>query len=93
MMRQIQPRDADQGLAAERWALVQKVPNHPSASGDNGDWFTAGVDGREVDTLLAKLRKGQAKESAEDESLMEKLASTGDRLGASNQTIISLNLS
>lgn len=81
LMIQIAPPDAVTGAAAERWGLVQKVPNQSSLTVDNGDWFTAGVDPREVGTLLAKIRKAQTADVKPDESLMARLASTGDRLG------------
>lgn len=83
-MVQIAPLDAAVGTDTERWGLVQKVPNQSSTTVDNGDWFTAGVDSREVGTLLAKLRKAQAGDVKPDESLLAKLASTGDRLGQSS---------
>ncbi|RYF04574.1 MAG: DUF3372 domain-containing protein [Oxalobacteraceae bacterium] len=47
---------------------------------DSGDWFTAGVDAREVGGLLEKLRKIQGEKEG---SLLEQLASTGDRFGTS----------
>ena len=81
-MAQIAPSDAAAGTETERWGLVQKVPNQSSKTVENGDWFTAGVDPREVGTLLAKLRKAvQTADVKPDESLLAKLASTGDRLG------------
>lgn len=82
LMAQISPSDVQIGTAVERWGLVQKVPNQSSSSVDNGDWFTANVDAREVDSLLAKLRKSQSQDITSDETLMEKLASSGERLGA-----------
>lgn len=81
-MGQIAPSDAVAGTDTERWGLVQKVPNQSSKTLENGDWFTAGVDPREVGTLLAKMRKAtQAADVKPDDSLLAKLASTGDRLG------------
>jgi hypothetical protein len=77
IMAQIAPSDVAIGTAAERWGLVQKVPHGPSTS-DSGDWFTAGVDPREVGGLLEKLKKIQGEKEG---SLLEQLASTGDRFG------------
>lgn len=82
-MVQIAPPDAIAGSDTERWGLVQKVPNQSSMTVDNGDWFTAGVDPREVGSLLDKLRKPQARDFKPDESLLARLASSGDRLGGS----------
>lgn len=84
LMVQIAPPDASASSDTERWGLVQKVPNQSSMTVDNGDWFTAGVDPREVGSLLDKLRKSQAREFKPDESLLARLASTGDRLGESS---------
>lgn len=83
LMIQVAPIAIEIGTNTERWSLVQKVPNQSSSTVENGDWFTAGVDSREVDSLSAKLRKTQSGDSDPAESLMAKLASTGDRLGES----------
>ena len=62
---------------------MQKVPNAPSGSSvDQGDWFTAGVDSREVGGLLDKLKKIQG-DSPVEGTLLEQLASAGDRFGLS----------
>lgn len=83
LLVQTAPPDAKAGTDTERWGLVQKVPNQSTKTVDNGDWFTAGVDPREVGSLLAKLRKSQT-DVKPDGSLLAKLASTGDRLGKSD---------
>jgi len=81
VMAQIAPSDIAIGTSAERWGLMQKVPSAPSGSSvDQGDWFTAGVDAREVGGLLDKLKKIQG-ESPSEGSLLEQLASAGDRFG------------
>jgi hypothetical protein len=81
IMAQIAPSDVALGTTAERWGLMQKVPHAPSSSiTDHGDWFTAGVDPREVGGLLEKLKKIQG-DKLSDGSLLEQLASTGDRFG------------
>jgi hypothetical protein len=62
---------------------MQRVPHAPSgSSADQGDWFTAGVDSREVGGLLDKLKKIQG-DSAAEGTLLEQLASAGDRFGTS----------
>jgi hypothetical protein len=81
-MAQIAPSDIAIGTSAERWGLMQKIPNAPSGSSvDQGDWFTAGVDSREVGGLL-KLKKIQGDSQVEG-TLLEQLASAGDRFGTS----------
>jgi hypothetical protein len=82
-MAQIAPSDIAIGTSAERWGLMQKIPNAPSGSSvDQGDWFTAGVDSREVGGLLEKLKKIQG-DSPVEGTLLEQLASAGDRFGTS----------
>jgi hypothetical protein len=82
-MAQIAPSDIAIGTSTERWGLMQKVPNAPSGSSvDQGDWFTAGVDSREVGGLLEKLKKIQG-DSPVEGTLLEQLASAGDRFGMS----------
>ena len=63
----------------ERWALMQKMPAGSGTVG--GDWFTSGVDIRQVETMLEKLDEGTA--AGEGGSLLERLAASGSRFGMS----------
>ncbi|WRT67150.1 uncharacterized protein IL334_004116 [Kwoniella shivajii] len=55
---EIQPKNNENGMSAERWALMQKTPQV-------GDWFTSAVDARQVEkrkgtdlSLLERLAEG-----------------------------------
>jgi hypothetical protein len=92
VMAQIAPSDVVVGTSAERWSLVQKIPHAPSSSStDQGDWFTAGVDSREVGGLLEKLKKLQGDKPSEG-TLLEQLASAGDRFGTSHLPLVKFGL-
>lgn len=79
LMRRIEPGQQPRldSRTAERWALMQKVPNSLSSNTSAGEWFSSVVDPRVVENTLGAVKK----EGAGEETLLEHLAARGDKLG------------
>lgn len=71
------PRAAE--VDTERWALVQKIPGPRGESAS--EWFTAMVNGREVEALA----KTNGIDGGEEGGVLAKLAGEGRHFGESSQ--------